>query len=41
MFVFNAAVVGAGPMSGEIARAIAGAEIPVVVEDVEPGFRST
>ncbi len=35
MFVFKAAVVGAGTMGGEIAHAIAGADIPVVLKDVE------
>src|ERR1700682_1449442 len=38
MFVFKAAVVGAGTMGGEIAYAIADAEIPVVLKDVESGF---
>ena len=36
MFVFKAAVVGAGTMGAEIAHAIAGANIPVVVKDAEP-----
>ena len=35
VFVFKAAVVGAGTMGGEIAQAIANAEIPVVLEDVD------
>ena len=35
MFVFKAAVVGAGTMGGEIAQAIANADIPVVLKDVE------
>ncbi|MGI8506172.1 MAG: 3-hydroxyacyl-CoA dehydrogenase family protein [Solirubrobacteraceae bacterium] len=35
MFVFKAAVVGAGTMGGEIAHAIASADIPVVLKDVE------
>jgi 3-hydroxyacyl-CoA dehydrogenase len=35
MFVFKAAVVGAGTMGGEIAHAIAGADIPVVLKDVD------
>jgi 3-hydroxyacyl-CoA dehydrogenase len=35
MFVFTAAVVGAGTMGGEIAQAIAAAEIPVVLKDVD------
>ncbi len=38
MFVFKAAVVGAGTMGGEIAQAIADADIPVVLKDVEPRF---
>ena len=38
MFVFNAAVVGAGTMGGEIAQTIANAEIPVVLKDVEAKF---
>ncbi len=38
MFVFKAAVVGAGTMGGEIAQAIANAEIPVVLKDVEQRF---
>jgi 3-hydroxyacyl-CoA dehydrogenase len=38
MFVFKAAVVGAGTMGGEIAYAIATAEIPVVLKDVEQTF---
>jgi 3-hydroxyacyl-CoA dehydrogenase len=36
MFVFKAAVVGAGTMGGEIAQTIAGADIPVVLKDVTP-----
>jgi 3-hydroxyacyl-CoA dehydrogenase len=35
MFVFKAAVVGAGTMGGEIAQTIANAEIPVVLKDVK------
>jgi 3-hydroxyacyl-CoA dehydrogenase len=35
MFVFTAAVVGAGTMGGEIAHAIADAGVPVVLKDVE------
>ena len=35
MFVFKAAVVGAGTMGGEIAHTIANAEIPVVLKDVD------
>ena len=38
MFVFKAAVVGGGTMGGEIAQAIASADIPVVVKDVEQKF---
>ena len=37
MFVFGAAVVGAGTMGGEIAQAIATAGVPVVVRDVDRG----
>ena len=35
MFVFKAAVVGAGTMGGEIAQAIADAGVPVVLKDIE------
>jgi 3-hydroxyacyl-CoA dehydrogenase len=38
MFVFKAAVVGAGTMGGEIAYTIANADIPVVLKDVEQRF---
>ena len=38
MFVFKAAVVGAGTMGGEIAHVIANADIPVVLKDVEQRF---
>ncbi|HYM57631.1 MAG TPA: 3-hydroxyacyl-CoA dehydrogenase family protein [Solirubrobacteraceae bacterium] len=38
MFVFKAAVVGAGVMGGEIAQVIASADIPVVLKDVDQGF---
>jgi 3-hydroxyacyl-CoA dehydrogenase len=38
MFVFKAAVVGAGTMGGEIAQVIANAEIPVVLKDVKQEF---
>jgi 3-hydroxyacyl-CoA dehydrogenase len=41
MFVFKAAVVGAGTMGGEIAQTIANAEIPVVLKDVEEKFVQT
>jgi len=37
MFVFKAAVVGAGTMGGEIAQAIAAANLPVVLRDVDEG----
>jgi 3-hydroxyacyl-CoA dehydrogenase len=38
MFVFKAAVVGAGTMGGEIAQVIAASEVPVVLKDVEQKF---
>ncbi len=38
MFVFKAAVVGAGTMGGEIAHVIANADIPVVLKDVDEKF---
>ena len=38
MFVFKAAVVGAGTMGGEIAQTIANSEIPVVLKDVKDEF---
>ncbi len=38
MFVFKAAVVGAGVMGGEIAQVIAAADIPVVLKDVDSKF---
>jgi 3-hydroxyacyl-CoA dehydrogenase len=38
VFVYKAAVVGAGTMGGEIAHAIAGADIPVVLKDVDQTF---
>jgi 3-hydroxyacyl-CoA dehydrogenase len=38
MFVFKAAVVGAGTMGGEIAQVIANAGIPVVLKDVRQEF---
>ena len=38
MFVFKAAVVGAGTMGGEIAQVIANSEIPVVLKDVDQKF---
>jgi 3-hydroxyacyl-CoA dehydrogenase len=41
MFVFKAAVVGAGTMGGEIAQVIANAEIPVVLKDVDQKFVDT
>jgi len=41
MFVFKAAVVGAGTMGGEIAQVIASVGIPVVLKDVEQEFVDT
>src|SRR3954454_8697940 len=38
MFVFTAAVVGAGTMGGEIAQTIASAGLPRVLKDVEQKF---
>jgi 3-hydroxyacyl-CoA dehydrogenase len=38
MFVFKAAVVGAGTMGGEIAQVIASAGLPVVLKDVDQQF---
>jgi 3-hydroxyacyl-CoA dehydrogenase len=38
VFVFKAAVVGAGTMGGEIAQTIANADIPVVLKDVDQKF---
>jgi enoyl-CoA hydratase / 3-hydroxyacyl-CoA dehydrogenase len=38
MFVSKAAVVGGGTMGGEIAQAIAAADIPVVVKDIDQAF---
>jgi 3-hydroxyacyl-CoA dehydrogenase len=38
MFVFKAAVVGAGTMGGEIAQVIASAYVPVVLKDVDQKF---
>jgi enoyl-CoA hydratase / 3-hydroxyacyl-CoA dehydrogenase len=38
MFVFKAAVVGAGTMGGQIAQTIAAAGLPVVLKDVEDGL---
>jgi enoyl-CoA hydratase/3-hydroxyacyl-CoA dehydrogenase len=38
VFVFKAAVVGAGTMGGEIAQAIAAADIEVVLKDVDQQF---
>jgi 3-hydroxyacyl-CoA dehydrogenase len=38
MFVFKAAVVGAGTMGGEIAQVIASAGVPVVLKDVKQEF---
>ena len=41
MFVFKAAVVGAGVMGGEIAQVIAAADIPVILKDVDRRFVDT
>ena len=41
MFVFKAAVVGAGTMGGEIAQVVAAAGIPVVLKDVKQEFVET
>ena len=38
MFVFKAAVVGAGTMGGEIAQAVASADVEVVLKDVDQKF---
>ena len=38
MFVFKAAVVGAGTMGGQIAQTIAAAGIPVVLKDIDEGL---
>ena len=38
MFVFKAAVTGAGTMGGEIAQVIASAGVPVLLKDLEQGF---
>src|SRR5215210_5397245 len=38
MFVFKAAVVGAGTMGGEIAQTLASADLPVVLKDVDQKF---
>src|SRR3954454_19744300 len=38
MFVFKAAVVGAGVMGGEIAQVIAAADIPVLLKDVDQPY---
>jgi enoyl-CoA hydratase / 3-hydroxyacyl-CoA dehydrogenase len=38
LFVFKAAVVGAGTMGGEIAQAIAAADIDVVLKDIDQKF---
>src|SRR4051795_75393 len=37
-FVFRAAVVGAGTMGGEIAQALAAADIPVILKDVDQKY---
>ena len=41
MFVFKAAVVGAGTMGGEIAQVIASSGVPVVLKDVKQEFVDT
>jgi 3-hydroxyacyl-CoA dehydrogenase len=38
MFVFKAAVVGAGTMGGEIAQVLASSDLPVVLKDVDQRF---
>ena len=38
MFVFKAAVVGAGVMGGEIAQVVAAADIPVLLKDVDQEY---
>jgi 3-hydroxyacyl-CoA dehydrogenase len=38
MFLFKAAVVGAGVMGGEIAQVIASADVPVLLKDVDQRF---
>ena len=38
MFVFKAAVVGAGTMGGEIAQSLASADVPVMLKDVDQRF---
>jgi 3-hydroxyacyl-CoA dehydrogenase len=38
MFVFKAAVVGAGTMGGEIAQVLAAADLPVALKDVDQKF---
>src|SRR2546421_635879 len=41
MFVFKAAVVGAGTMGGEIAQVLASADVDVVLKDVDQKFVDT
>ena len=41
MFVSKAAVVGAGTMGGEIAQAMAAADVPVVLKDIDQRFVDT
>jgi 3-hydroxyacyl-CoA dehydrogenase len=41
VFVFKAAVVGAGTMGGEIAQVLAAAEVPVVLKDVDEKMLET
>ena len=38
MFVFKAAVVGAGTMGGEIAQVISAAGVPVILKDIDQRF---
>ena len=38
MFVFKAAVVGAGTMGGQIAQTIAAAGVPVILKDIDEGL---
>ena len=41
MFIFHAAVVGAGTMGGEIAQVIAAADLPVILKDVDQRYVDT
>ena len=40
MFVFKAAVVGAGTMGGQIAQTIAAAGVPVILKDIDEASRA-